>query len=236
MPIYFTEETENAIIRYNLTDDIMIRNEIFRKDIEQPLNKMAENLIRTFKFAYYDTDYESFKSDVVSFLIEKISFYTDRSKGKAFSYFSIVAKNYLITKNNTNYKERKDKYSNASDINDDIDLDNYTNNINTYNSDLSIFIDKFIATVEPYISDIFSNQPEMVIAHAVLNIFKRREYIDIFNKKYLYLLLKEQTNATIYYITPVIHKMKSIFYILYDYYKKTGYISINLILNKNKQL
>ena len=73
---------------------------------EQNFEKLAENIIHTFKFYYFDVPSEDVKHEVVSFLYMNMHKFTE-GKGKAFSYFSIVAKNYLILHNNNNYKKMK---------------------------------------------------------------------------------------------------------------------------------
>ena len=101
---YFTESTERAIIRYNNSDDEILRNKIYQEHIEYPFQKLAENIIHTFKFYYFDVPSEDVKHEVVSFLVMNMHKFK-AGKGKAFSYFSIVAKNYLILHNNNNYKK-----------------------------------------------------------------------------------------------------------------------------------
>ena len=106
--LYFTEDTERAIIEYNKSDSYSERNAIYNKEIHPAFEKLAENMIHTFKFYYFDVPYRDVKHNVVTFLIEKMPKYTE-GKGKAFSYFSIVAKNWLILNNNNNYKKIKAK-------------------------------------------------------------------------------------------------------------------------------
>ena len=103
---YFTESTERAIIRYNNSDNEILRNKIYQEHIEYPFQKLAENIIHTFKFYYFDVPSEDVKHEVVSFLVMNMHKFK-AGKGKAFSYFSIVAKNYLILHNNNNYKKMK---------------------------------------------------------------------------------------------------------------------------------
>ena len=103
---YFTQETEDAIVLYNNCDDPHERNGIFDSKIKYPLNKMAENLIHRFKFYQFDVPYEDVKHETVAHIIEKLTKYSP-DKGKAFSYFSIVAKNYLINEHNGNYDAKK---------------------------------------------------------------------------------------------------------------------------------
>ena len=95
---YFTESTERAIIRYNNSDNEILRNKIYQEHIEYPFQKLAENIIHTFKFYYFDVPSEDVKHEVVSFLVMNMHKFK-AGKGKAFSYFSIVAKNYLILHN-----------------------------------------------------------------------------------------------------------------------------------------
>ena len=101
--VYFTQETEDSIIKYLASDNQSFRNKIYREEIEYAFYKLAENIIHTFKFYYTDSDtIEDLKHEVVTFLLEKLHLY-DQSKGKAYSYFGTIAKRYLIIYNNNNY-------------------------------------------------------------------------------------------------------------------------------------
>ena len=103
---YFNIGTEKAIIRYNKTDDPGLKNIIYNEHIAKAFDKLAENIIHTFKFYYFDVSSEEVKHEVVSFMVMNMHKFKE-GKGKAFSYFSIVAKNYLILHNNKNYKMGK---------------------------------------------------------------------------------------------------------------------------------
>ena len=103
---YFHQGTEKAIIRYNNTDDARLKNIIYNEHIRDAFDKLAENIIHTFKFYYFDVGSIEVKHEVVSFLVMNMHKFKE-GKGKAFSYFSIVAKNYLILNNNKNYKMGK---------------------------------------------------------------------------------------------------------------------------------
>jgi ribosome-associated toxin RatA of RatAB toxin-antitoxin module len=50
--MYFTQETENAIIEYNNTLDFEVRSKIYRDRIHYAFFKLTENIIHTFKFYY----------------------------------------------------------------------------------------------------------------------------------------------------------------------------------------
>ena len=53
--MYFTQETEDAIILYNKTEDQTIREQIFQDKIHYPFQKLVENVFNTFKFSYFET-------------------------------------------------------------------------------------------------------------------------------------------------------------------------------------
>ena len=69
---YFTIDTENAIIEYNKSDNTDIRNKIYVESIKYPFEKLAENILNTFKFSYFDVSKDDVQMEVVSTLIEKI--------------------------------------------------------------------------------------------------------------------------------------------------------------------
>ena len=67
--IYFGTPVQNAIIRYNNNDNPVIKNRIYKEHIAAAFNKLAENLIHTFKFYYFDYPIEEVKHEVVAFLV-----------------------------------------------------------------------------------------------------------------------------------------------------------------------
>ena len=83
-----------------------MRNRIYNDHIKNAFDKLCENIIHTFKFYYFDYPFEEVKHEVVSFLVMQMPKYK-ADKGRAFSYFSVIGKNYLILNNNNNYKKMK---------------------------------------------------------------------------------------------------------------------------------
>jgi vesicle coat complex subunit len=58
---YFTQATEDAIVRYNESTDFEERSEIYRKEIHYAFFKLTENIIHTFKFYTYLINHEVLK-------------------------------------------------------------------------------------------------------------------------------------------------------------------------------
>ena len=53
---YFTKETEEYIVKFNVSSDQDYRSQIFTDHIYYPFYKLAENIIHTFKFYYTDVE------------------------------------------------------------------------------------------------------------------------------------------------------------------------------------
>ena len=219
---YFTEDTEEAITQYLTSTDEHFRNKVFKDRIYYPFYKLSENLIHTFKFYYTEVDnLEDLKHEVMTFLLEKLHYF-QVGKGKAFSYFSIVGKNYLILYNNSIYKKKK----NSAEL-DEVDEDPETLNVLDRQDMLENtleFLDLYILWMDYNLSKIFPKKEDEQIADAVLEIFKKRDNIEIFNKKALYIFIKEITDAQTPHITKVVKIMKDYYIRLFSEFDRNGYL------------
>lgn len=222
---YFTKETEDAIIAYNKTVDPIERNRIYESQIKYPFNKLAENIINTFKFEYIDVPYNDIHHEVVAFLNEKIHRYTDPKLGKAFSYFSIVAKNYLIIRNNINY-DRIKKTDQPEAIDENRNVVNEVLREEEL-ADKKEFVDLFVDYMDENITNIFKRSADINVADSILELFRNRENIEDFNKKALYILIRDRSGVKTQYITSVMKTFKEIYADMYYNYKHTGMISLN---------
>ena len=177
---YFTQATEDAIVRYNNCPDPEERSEIYRKDIHYAFFKLTENIIHTFKFYYTEVnEIEHLQHEVITFLLSKIHLF-DQSKGaKAFSYFGTIAKRYLIIQNTQNYKKRIDKAP-VEELHHDL---KYSYDID-YNpmekDDLSDFLDEYLEYCTENIWSLFPKEKDARVADAILEIFRKRESIGYF--------------------------------------------------------
>lgn len=226
--MYFTDETEKAIVKYNKSLDDEEREIIFREDIHPAIDKLAENIINRFKFPYMNGSFEDVKNQVVSFLVLNLHKYTE-NKGKAFSYFSVVAKNYLVLHNNNSYREELRSTSLLdSSVDESFLLEEVlTTKPETESShkDTSDFVQLLIQYWDFNLERIFKKRRDKEIANAVIELMKRANTIENFNKKALYVLIREMTNAKTVHITKVINKMKVHVLRQMQEYRKSGYIS-----------
>ena len=217
---YFNQGTEKAIIRYNKTDDAGLKNIIYNEHIAKAFDKLAENIIHTFKFYYFDVSSEEVKHEVVSFMVMNMHKFKE-GKGKAFSYFSIVAKNYLILHNNKNYKMGK--------IHSQMDVLDYKRNIMGESQDsesaqkATLFVDELQRFWDINLTNVFRRDKDIRVADSVLHIFRIKDNIENFNKKALYILIREMTGYKTQHITKVINVLKKHYAKLFnDYHNNNG--------------
>jgi len=219
--MYFTSTTEKAIIAYNKETDYSLRNKIYRDHIDYAFNKLVENIYHTFKFSYFDVPYEDVKCEVVAFLTEKIGKYTE-GKGKAFSYFGRIVKNYLIIQNNANYAKLKRRVE-TTVIDDDRNL-SLEMSISSYQESLKDFTDLWVSWYDENMDNVFTNKRDVLIADTILEIFRIRDSIENFNKKSIYILIRERTGLKTQNITRVLNVMRNDFEKMFTNYQKSGLI------------
>ena len=205
--MYFTSETEDAIIEYNSSDDQSQRDDIYNTKIKYAFEKLVENVFNTFKFCYFETSPLEVQKETVAHLVANIHKF-ESGKGKAFSYFSIIAKNYLIFQNNTNYK----RFNQHVEIGEDSGENTYKvqhEDVHYREEENREFLQLMVTYWEKNVGKIFTKQRDINIANAVIELFRNSDRIDAFNKKALYLYIREISSCKTQQITKVINRMKN---------------------------
>ena len=203
--IYFGSEVHNAIIEYNHSDNIEFRHRIYTETIHPAFLKLVENIINTYKFTYFDYGFIDLQHEVVSNLVINIHKFDETKGSKAFSYFSVVAKNYLILNNNANYKKMKSH--------DDIDSLYATGEVDK-NIEQSVSADIFEKTVNYFdkeLENLFPKENDRKIAESILYLCKNKDSIDNFNKKAIYIMIREMTDVKTSKITQVSNVFRKIY-------------------------
>jgi len=141
---------------------------------------------------------------------------------KAFSYFGTIVKRWCILYNEKNYKKKISTVP-VGELEKD-DNHSYSGN---YTSDekLSYFIDEFVEHVSENIFDLYPKNLDAQIADSILELFRKRDQIDVFNKKALYIYIHEMLpDVKTPKITKIANSLYSIFKKNYIFYIENGYI------------
>ena len=220
---YFTQETEDAIVAYNKATSTDEKEKIYHRHIHYAFFKLTENIIHTFKFYYTEVDnIEDLQHEIITFLLQKMHLFNPEKGAKAYSYFGTIVKRYLIIQNTKNYKKRVDKAPVEElykDLNHSYELDTPLNQAD-YISD---FIDQYVEYCSENIYELFPKDKDAQVADAILEVFRKRENIDIFNKKALYIYIREMIDVKTPHITRVADRLGEIYKEQYIFYLDNGY-------------
>jgi hypothetical protein len=222
---YFTQETEDAIVEFISCKDIKKRDRIYKDKIHYAFFKLTENLIHTYKYYYTDNhSVEELQHNAIIFLLERLDKFKP-GKGKAYSYFGTIAKRYFIFNNQNNYKKLQTHQDITEAVTNDEEVIQKELTVSAFEENiLSNFFDVYIKYNEEYLEKIYVKHKEQQVASAVLQLFKTRENLDIFNKKAFYIFIREMVDADTTLITKVIKKMKLLYVKLYNEYSRDGVV------------
>jgi glycerol-3-phosphate cytidylyltransferase-like family protein len=221
--VYFTRLTDIAISAYNKSESQTTRERVYRRFIYPVFMKLAENIINKMKPDYIDSSFEDLQTDLVTYLTARLDKFNP-ANGKAYSYYTRTSFNYIIAENQKGYSKRK---SDALEI----DVDE-SRNIMTemHNADmretLEYFMDAYIEYCYDNLNFIFTNPTDIHVADSILHIFETRENIENFNKKALYIYIRERTGLETTNITKVIKVLKNIYETNFQEYERLDYVKL----------
>ena len=208
---YFTSETDKYLQKFIETGDSVGKHEIFHTNIRPAFEKLIENLIYVYRFYSID-DVETLKKDCLANLYEMIPKF-DISRGtKGFSYFNVIAKNWFIQKT----RERNKRNRLESDLYYDLDHEAVKNDPNFT---LSPYEDQvqdkeyWVAFYEEMDSwrETLLKKTERKVLEAVILLMRNPDLVSIFNKKAVYLYLRELTGLNTKQVVVTLKKLKKMF-------------------------
>jgi len=189
--MYFTQDHENAIIRYAQSEDLKERTELYIKWIQPAFNELVDKIVFTYKFTNLpNIDY---LRDECKICLMTILDKYDPSKGsKAFSYFSVITKNWFIHKVKKQQKRnyREVDYGNISKSHEEEFLS--TNQSYVTDREEYEFWKLFYEELKSWDTSQMKDN-DLKVYKAIVILFESKEDIQIFNKKAIYLYLREIT-------------------------------------------
>jgi len=208
---YFTSVHEDAIIRYSRTNCLRERTELYVKWIQPAFDEMVDKIVFTYKFTNLP-NCDSLRDECKIWLMTILDKYDPTKGSKAFSYFSVITKNWFIHKVKRQQKRNKRE----------VDYDNISKR----------FEEEFLSTSESYLSnreeqefwDSFyvelrswdssqMKENDLRVYKAIIILFESKDEIDIFNKKAIYLYLREITGLNTKQIVNSLKKFRKRYYI-----------------------
>jgi len=203
---YFTKQTENAIVAYTKTDDITIRTKLYVEEIKPALDELVDKIVYTYKFTSLN-NIDVLKDDCKIWLTTILGKY-DQSKGtKAFSYFSVVTKNWFTHRAKQQTKKNKRE----------VEYDSMIREVDALSTDKQdCFIQRqedaqfwfFLKNEIESWKDLKLRENERKVLDAIQALFNNIEDIDIFNKKAIYLYMREITGLNTKQIVSNLNRLR----------------------------
>ncbi len=205
---YFTQQTEDAIVRFQQETDVEKKQQIFVVEIKEALDKLVENIIFVYKFHTLG-NIDVLKNDCASFLFENLSKF-DQTKGhKAFSYYSVIARNWF------SQKVKLYKKKNSSDLHLDKEILSYLEKNNesliVKHSEDEILKEEFLMLLKEDVQEWrkkFLKPQEQKVLESIITLLENPEFISIYNKKAIYLYIREMTGLNTKQIVTNLTKFK----------------------------
>ena len=212
---YFTKVHEDAIVRYCKSKDNKERNELYKEYIGPVFDEMVDKIVYTYKFNTLP-NIDALRDDCKNWLITILNKFDPDKGSKAFTYFSVVSKNWFIAQvKKTSKKSKKEVHI------DDFYLDR-TNEDRTYNHYEESLVVYNTYTHERERLEFFANlnneinkwsamplRPnERKTIEAVKILFAESNQIEIFNKKAIYLYIREITGLNTKQVVSSLNKIR----------------------------
>lgn len=212
---YFTKVHEEAILEYCSTDDYKKKNELYETLIQGAFHEMVEKIVATYKFNTLP-NIEELKDECKIWLVTILQKYDKDRGSKAFSYFSVITKNWFIhkVKKNNKAKIREVDYEELPKIHSGIASgsipDDHLITENTYIQDREMreFWTAFHRELNSWSGMRMTEQEEKVYK-AVKILMENPEDIEIFNKKAIYLYLRELTGLNTKQVVSSLGKLRN---------------------------
>ena len=204
---YWGTPQEEAIVEFNTNEDIDDKHKVFVAVIEPAFRKLVENIYYTYNFNKILWDREQIEHEVMTHLYEKLSKFDISKNKKSFSYFGTITKNWMIQRCNADKNKRFIDDDNQDIIVHNISIHAYEENkVERHNEE---FICEIIEDFDDWDAKDNYTRDDFAVLEIVNDILKNYQRFNIYNKKQLYVYIREATDLPSRKITKSLKKIKN---------------------------
>ena len=218
---YFNESVEEAIQLYNKAETQTERDRLFRV-VYPAIYKIAEVMYNKVKPTYMDGEMLDIMLDCTSFLSERMNMIKE-GKGKAFSYFTVCARNYYIFHNQRAYTGVK-KVLNFNTLPDDYDTPDIGDNRLEEMEQSAKLLHAFVDYMDEHRDKFVSTKKGNIVVAAIIDFLRDVDSIQDFNRRNIMNDLTEINGYKVdrHYITKVFNRLQMHFSVFSREWLKTG--------------
>ena len=204
--LYFTQVHEDAIVAYVKTESARERTVLYRDFIGPAFNEMVDKIVFTYKFTSLP-NIESLRDECKVWLVTILDKYDPNKGSKAFSYFSVITKNWFIHKVKRKSKRLKQEVH-LSEISRELELKHISVKNPYYKDRVQKEFWQMLSTeVDSWDYEKMKDNERKVL-EAVKILMESCDDIEIFNKKAIYLYLREITGLNTKQVVNNLNRMK----------------------------
>jgi hypothetical protein len=203
---YFTQIHEDAIVEYAKISCNKRRTVLYVEFIQPAFDEMVNKIIFTYRFTTLP-NIGSLRDECKVWLTTILDKYDPNKGSKAFSYFSVVTKNWFIHQVKQNSRRaRKEIY--LEDMLNHLE-EEVISKEKQYDQvrEEQEFWNNFFIELADWDGDMLKENEKKVLK-AVKILFESSEDIDIFNKKAIYLYLREITGLNTKQVVNNLNKLR----------------------------
>jgi len=203
---YFTKETEQAIIDYCATDNLNTRTQLYIEHIQPAFNELVTKIVYTYKFTSLE-NIDVLKEDCKVWLTTILGKFDPSQGTKAFSYFSVVTKNWFTHKAKQQTKKNRREIEYDSMIRE-IEAVSTDDNEDLFDEQEEREFWTFLLVEIKSWENPNLKPNEQKVLDAILTLMNNVDQIEIFNKKAIYLYMREITGLNTKQIVSCLNKMR----------------------------
>lgn len=222
---YYTAKEEDAVVRFLSSDDFEEKRRIYREELQFPIHKMIESIIRTYRLYRKDFNFEDLHADALSFLITKFEKFDPSMGHKSFSYFGTICRNYLYGEMIKAYKKSIRTLGYEDVVHDLMQRDDMITYIDQEDIDMANFLKKLIVEIETEMEDEKLNENEYKIGVSLIQILNDWDVLfedfvgtTKFNKNLILYWLREMTGLNTKEIRNAMRRYKSLYFLFKNNY------------------
>ena len=172
--------------------------------IQPAFDEMVNKIIFTYRFTTLP-NIHALREECKAWLVTILDKYDPNKGSKAFSYFSVVTKNWFIHKVKKTTKQKKTERN----IDDHYLNEDALKSENPYEEDRQKeeFVHFFRESLDDWHTEA-DKENEIKVINAIKVLFEHSNDIEIFNKKAIYLYMREITDLNTKQIATVLGKLK----------------------------
>lgn len=217
---YYGVEQELAVVDFLNAKTLSEKEKIYREYLQEPIGKMIESIIRTYKLYRLSYEFNDLHADTLSFLMTKFDKFKPEKGNKSFSYFGTVCKNYLYNEMMKEYKKNTSLVNIDDTDQDFLNRDDLLYRIDEPDLDLSNFIDRLSITLREELKNDHLSDNEFKVGYSLVKILEewKELFVEVgnknstkFNKNLILLYIRDMTGLNTKEIRNSMKRFKTLY-------------------------